>query len=1432
MSGIRNSFAACGRQSMRGEHMTSPRLNKTRCGVFCLVLAAAALIGFATEAAGEYCASCTKVPPFIGSNIDPNLLLMIDNSASMYDLAYIQNQGECYDESYQASENYAGYFDGSTWYAYAPAGEKFAALTPAVAAALCASASYKAAGELCLSIDASAAPPVVTQFAARGNFLNWAAASKMDIQKKILTGGKYDAADSLLIMETRGCLARRFVKKMAVTDAGNNIFYVTLGIRGPDEAAKTADPNDDTTRIEVFDVTATGFDYSACQSAINELQAVSPNHGQIKQDIEDCMGYSSSDKLLTDAMNAYNHALHDCWYLSKEGDWPPGAGSVSRIENDCETIYGDGVDPATITPDDRAYVCYGDIAASTGYVGRCWVGSTGWTSDACVDAALKDYCAVLEIPEVLDPSDQVGITGEFWNIPSVLIDSGILAQMDQPLAVLKGRIATSEAPAGLLHEVADGLRIGAMIFNQEGSKSECTQPDPHILYNCADPNNMDGGRVIADVDQSAAHTQTLTTAINAVKATSWTPLAEAAYNAIGYFTQNDTLRINSGDFSVGAGHDPVTAWCQHNNILIITDGGSTADLNAAVKTFADSLDGDTDISGGCGLLSGSTLLDDLTYYANSGSGIFPAEPWAEVVDGVTTKTKQNIRTHIVVSGTLRSSGTDECSPDLLLAAAAGNGGTALYNAADPSELEAKIREAFNAIRSGAASGSAASVLASSRGGEGAVYQALFWPSLDGLNDEKVNWVGEVHALLIDGYGNMSEDTNANGALDSGDEQVKIYYDEAARDSKACYGSLNPDQTCSGISKNLKDVKYLWSASQWLNSIADADILDNRSPYISNTKKRYIFSWNDTNNNGLADSLTWHLPFVETNWSALLPNPATYNRGPVALDYGVATDAEANAIIRWIRGLDQTGMRSRQVGVDLNGDGVAESTVTWRLGDIIHSTPTAVSRPNEGYHFLYRDDTYADFVDQYRNRRHVIYFGGNDGMLHAVNGGFYDAPNHRFCRSADCLAEATAPELGAELWAYVPYNLLPYLKCLTSPDYQHQYYVDASPRIFDVQIFNHDAVHPSGWGTIMVVGMRFGGTKLRPGALDINGDGSADFPNDNREFTSAYIILDITDPENPPVLLAELARSLSGSEVDFGYTTSIPAVVPMKDGTNTHWYLILGSGPTTLDGQSTQTAKVGVLPLNWLTGSTRRAFRIPDALPSSANAEGGRFELTGASFVSDIVSVDFDLESNYKADAVYFGTVAGSYAAGWSGQLYRLVTQKKEPDGSGNLVQVATQPHEWSGLLAANPVPLIDTEQPITAAPAVGWDGRNSWVYVGTGRFLDVQDKTDASQQAFYGIKEPLDCTGEFTWETVEKTGTPDSIPGAQGLLRVDQIRVQQSISGAAAALSCLDGTTNCLPGITNFDELVEYIVGSGCAAADPTGTDGWYLEYPADRERN
>ena len=650
------------------------------------------------------------------------------------------------------------------------------------------------------------------------------------------------------------------------------------------------------------------------------------------------------------------------------------------------------------------------------------------------------------------------------------------------------------------------------------------------------------------------------------------------------------------------------------------------------------------------------------------------------------------------------------------------------------------------------------------------------------NADPVEWIGEVHALHIDAYGQMYEDTNGDRTLDSGDLQVIFYYDDVVKRTKACVNPSDPYVICSGTSKDLDQVRYIWSAGQWLAEITVADIVDNRDPdssYISADANRYIFTWNDLDNDGAVDDATEFLEFADTtDWENLT---VSGGRGPVPLDFGVQTSDEVDAIVNWVRGLDQTGLRQRQMPTDFNMDGTPQ-TLTWRLGDVVHSTPIAVSRPAEGYHYIYRDSSYGLFAAHYNKRRHVIYFGANDGMLHAVNGGFYNETDKKFCLTEDCLNETAAPELGAELWAYVPYNLLPHLKCLTDPNYDHKYFVDMKPRIFDVQIFDPaDPDHPGGWGTILVGGMRFGGARIAANTIDANGNDSPDYPDDPRQFTSAYFIFDITNPEEKPELLGELTFINPVSHADLGFTTPMPSVVPMKTGVGTsEWYLLLGSGPTAIDGTSTQNAKIAVFPLEKLIESPRKPFQIPSDDPGTGSSQAGQFPLPDTnSFVSDIITVDFDLVDNYRADVVYFGTVEGTWG-NWGGKVYRLVTHKEASNGS-EMVEVASKPSDWVTLLAPfpNPRPLIDVGRPVTAAPAIGWDGKYRWVYFGTGRFFDALDKTDVGSNAQEillrhqgtpelrrgsnlgpGQKKP-GLPFEHPWRSGIAAGRPDPGPGMQ-----------------------------------------------------------------------
>ncbi|CAK8714106.1 hypothetical protein GKODMF_05705 [Candidatus Electrothrix gigas] len=290
----------------------------------------------------------------------------------------------------------------------------------------------------------------------------------------------------------------------------------------------------------------------------------------------------------------------------------------------------------------------------------------------------------------------------------------------------------------------------------------------------------------------------------------------------------------------------------------------------------------------------------------------------------------------------------------------------------------------------------------------------------------------------------------------------------------------------------------------------------------------------------------------------------------------------------------------------------------------------------------------------------------------------------------------APNLGEELWAYIPYNLQPHLKCLADKPYTHKYFVDHKPRIFDVQIFKEDDVHPGGWGTILVGSMGFGGAPIQAEPFD---DGNGNTVADVREFSSSFFILDITNPEEwiepasdiygdiPPILLGELTRTteLDGTSdkyVDLNYTTSTPAMVIMRDGEegnrSSKWYLVMGNGPSDLDGSNDDDVrgKLAILPLEWLKGeiawanwtagiptgineNSRKSIRILNKEPDTTGntTQGGVFFVPKGGdsnddpgYISDIISVDYNIETTdlsdglgvrYRTDAIYFGTVDGS-----------------------------------------------------------------------------------------------------------------------------------------------------------------------------------------------
>lgn len=777
--------------------------------------------------------------------------------------------------------------------------------------------------------------------------------------------------------------------------------------------------------------------------------------------------------------------------------------------------------------------------------------------------------------------------------------------------------------------------------------------------------------------------------------------------------------------------------------------------------------------------------------------------------------------------------------------------------ANPTRLEAQMEKTFAGILSRASSGTPASVSsAKSRDGEGAVYLSTLYPEYPDSVDPSttLHWAGQVHALFVDKRGNLREDSNQNQKLDPKEDKIVYYPPPNENATNATYSGFfliedNGDSVISqeeltNSSEHLMDqrkIKYLWTSTQWLNHMSDADAIAQRS-YNSTSQSRYIFTFADKDQNMIPDAdeiqgFVWPPQYPAASPQAGLVNSKdfyayltlyapNFEKTPKELQdlrqnnptvFKDVLNTLAKRQVNFIRGKDAnaenvSGHQISATRTRAYPDG--HNKYTWRLGDIAYSTPIGVGRPTANYHLTYQDHTYANFLFRYANRRQMIYVGANDGMLHAFNGGFFNSTKNSFSLQH---STETPFALGQEVWAYVPYNLLPHLHWLTEPTYQgqsHVSYMDLPPLVFDARIFfdatgapKDNSTYPDGWGTILVAGMRFGG-----GAIQVDMDKTDGKPFDNstdRIMSSAYVIMDITNPEEAPRLLGEITMPRQG------FTTCTPTVVPMtkanaKTAQENHWYLVFGSGPADANGNanpkhiedavSNQNGQLYVLDLKALVAEKKIITLDADG----KFKEGGyTFATTEpASFISDPATVDWDLgggneSGRFKTDAIYYGTVAGDIDHP-KGAIYRMVTKNQMPPFRGGTV-------DWIGNAT-----LIRTNQPIVALPSAAKDdtGR-AWVYFGTGRLFNRSDiKAKQGKMAAYGIREPIDPISKaFLWKEVK----------IRDLFNSTKVTVKKG--------SCVDGaySPNCiqLEGISSWEALLE-AVASG---------DGWYhsMERPMER---
>lgn len=749
-----------------------------------------------------------------------------------------------------------------------------------------------------------------------------------------------------------------------------------------------------------------------------------------------------------------------------------------------------------------------------------------------------------------------------------------------------------------------------------------------------------------------------------------------------------------------------------------------------------------------------------------------------------------------------------------------------YSADGGDELTEQVKKAIADIMKRAASGTAISVLASSSTGEGTIYQAFFYPTtFEGLNE--VKWTGYVQGLWVDPYGNLREDRSPSSGPPDGrlvyddDNIVQTRFDPVSGDVKVDrYRDDNGDgvpNVASYETVALREMQGVWEAGQ---KLALRDLA---------TAPRNLFTWIDTNHDGIVNSGE-QIDFSTANKETLKP----YLRA--------ASSTDSQNIINFVNGVQVTGMRDRELTV-----GVAKKV--WRLGDVINSTPTIVGPPRERFDVLYGDSGYGKFLRKWKSRRQTAYVGANDGMMHAFNVGYYhrgdnlnlSAPSgvehgwYTDNQNGTNVGGGAPTTLGQELWGFIPYAVLPQIKWLTQDDYTHVSFVDLKPKVTDVRIFSEETdcgggttptnpgcIHPDGWGTIMIVGLRYGGSCGSCAAKttdnyggpalfigDFNGDGDTTDVTDKRYFYSGYYVLDITNPETTPTVLTAYSSD------KLGLTTSYPTVVRMSppppvwknDHSNAKWYMVVGSGQHGYDGYAADKSRIFAVQLLGAVGAAP-AVEVMSVDPTS----------TKNSFMADPITLDRDLD--FRSDTVFVGQTYAAGSGAWRGKYYRLTMGSCDSTCSISGSTAPTKSWGVAGSVVGTRIPTQILANvpfggspvslgPVTTSSSVTLDSAsNTWVYFGTGRHLSQADKSDADRQYLVGVKDSV--SSQSCTQTTETDCLDENF---------------LDVSSAQICVSCVSGTqVSGVGSTTTFSDLKISIQGGKLSdGSTVTAKDGWVV---------
>ena len=1049
---------------------------------------------------------------------------------------------------------------------------------------------------------------------------------------------------------------------------------------------------------------------------------------------------------------------NDTWYYSDDGktyysngDVPPFYRSINYDKN--KTYYGYfksnvyyKYNSSEGYWEENQNCNVSDENASIGNGIDCVSGNLlNWISMTRVDVALKaltggkahscgssnnDLCLVPRgsVRRVLDDS----LKCEFWVVPNKLWDS--TSQYNDPNYDLRitiknyngtcpiGEISRAwlrvkinkDEKVGILQRNKDIGNYALMVFSNSGIDEFNRKGEIRYGFNEYINNGMDD--LVSKMDNELP--------------IGGTPTGEALYEAYDYLKQSNehSYEKNSDYIDRDSSKDPFydnklskLIPCKNNVIILISDGQWNGDVDPdGVAKLLHTNDIRSDLDG-----EQTALIFSLYIFSTGKSGKKSMKTIAAA--GTFTDLDGNGKPYnIPLSNDSKEityprpkcnpNGTyeDKCKewdknrdgiPD------------GYFYASNGEALENAMNTIFTAIKKYSYSGGAVAVLgerSEEHSATGVVLkgsvlaQSLFYTQKYG-----VDWVGKVYGYwydLIDST--IREDTNTNKILEPTIDKIIEFSLENEKTLVINRYNVNSiDGSKSTLDVKLYDpdeLNYLFETGYNLWAYyneSNTDTADDRKIYFAACEKgedclkefKYT-SLSDFMLSKSYESNIFRIPLL--GFPASCFNMCNYFDEMSSFDFitmwnkfldCLNNNNDYDKLIKYIRGKDYAGWRNRTTGDKV-----------WKLGDIIHSSPQIVH---------YKD-------------KNVIIVGANDGMLHVFKLG---KTTEKGINKANQLVKLEGENIGEELWAFIPLNMLPYLRFLADPNYCHTYYVDSSVYVFDTK----------DGRKILIGSMRLGGgtgdttTSSNEKYKPVNppkwacpttlwdfikeqckqcasGFMGFDFmcswiPSSPPDFShciglSSYFAIDITDIDNPKFLW-------EFSHPDLGFTYSGPAIIQKKVDDEYKYYVIFGSGPTNYYGNSNQELKYFVIKLD---GSN---VNSPYVISTNIrNAFSGRLFKKG-----------FDLNNDGNTDYVFVGYARrDGNMNNWKGGLLQIDVRDKNP-------------FNWTVEKY-----FTDAQEPVTAKVELGKCFNKYYLYFGTGRWFYKADNPLPGQRGrLYGV--PLDC---------------------------------------------------------------------------------------------